>query len=708
MKPVVALPSATSPVLFNSCSPANAACISDPLSFGQCQEFGKCIATRGSWKRVGNGGLGALGSNIQLWKLESEIVRETWSFVGLKSKRNPLAACTRIAEAGNSCRKDETTLSDLSAARAGIVTGSFDNDYSLGAKANLTGNLLGLDVVGRERRTKPAKCRQKQTAFCLLRNCGQCRFWVPQLNSLQAKMCWKKTMCKGAARLAVEAQGGEETVSESSSSLLMGSATTERRERLLINLDLDLYRAKCLRKKGANEEADAILKQCIKDWPCDGRAYVALGNSLSKQGKYKVARAVYEDGCQAAQGENAYIWQAWAILEEKCGNIAKARKLFDASTVADLKHSAAWHGWAMLELRQCNSKKARELLSKGMKYCAANEYLLQTLALIESKAGCFDEARALFNHATDCNPKSCASWLAWAQLESEQGNSTMARYLFQRGIQASPRNRYVWQAWALFEAKGGNKGQARNLFQRGCELNPKDAVLHQAFALFEYQCSHSDTAREIFKKAAALDPNHQPIWIGWGWMEWKEGNLEEARAFYKRSLAVNSQNMDAARTFQAWGILEQRDGNHGMARELFKRALKVDSQNVAAWMSWVNLEEEIGNTIRAEEIRNIYLQQRTVIVDELPLEMKLSSIFAPAMDHIMSLLNMEMQPNNQTTTNFSQLRSMAGYKDMDDANGTSSGEEFDIDSFLKEKFPWKYCTDYNKFRTNTRYQSPTS
>lgn len=36
---------------------------------------------------------------------------------------------------------------------------------------------------------------------------------------------------------------------------------------------------------------------------------MALGKILSKQSKIAEARAVYEKGCQATQGENPYIWQ---------------------------------------------------------------------------------------------------------------------------------------------------------------------------------------------------------------------------------------------------------------------------------------------------------------------------------------------------------------------------------------------------------------
>ena len=49
--------------------------------------------------------------------------------------------------------------------------------------------------------------------------------------------------------------------------------------------------------------------KCISLWPEDGRPYVVLGKILSKQSKTGEAREIYEKGCQATQGENAYIWQ---------------------------------------------------------------------------------------------------------------------------------------------------------------------------------------------------------------------------------------------------------------------------------------------------------------------------------------------------------------------------------------------------------------
>lgn len=98
-------------------------------------------------------------------------------------------------------------------------------------------------------------------------------------------------------------------------------------------------------------------------------------------------------------------------MENKVGNIRRARELFDAATVADKKHVAAWHGWAVLELKQGNIRKARQLLAKGLKFCGGNEYIYQTLAMLEAKANRYEQARSFFKQATQCNSKSCASWL---------------------------------------------------------------------------------------------------------------------------------------------------------------------------------------------------------------------------------------------------------------------------------------------------------
>ncbi|GMH18235.1 hypothetical protein Nepgr_020076 [Nepenthes gracilis] len=463
------------------------------------------------------------------------------------------------------------------------------------------------------------------------------------------------------------------------------------REKLLsINLDLALYRAKVLARNYRHEEAEKILQKCIYYWPEDGRAYVALGKIFRKQSLIAEARAVYEKGCQATQGENAFIWQCWADLENKLGNMRRARDLFDAATVADKRHIAAWHGWAILELKQGNIKKARNLLGKGLKYCGGNEYIYQTLALLEAKANRYEQARSLFMQATKCNPKSCASWLAWAQLEMQQENNQAARQLFERSVQASPKNRFAWHVWGLFEANLGNIDKARKLIKIGHLVNPRDPVLLQSLALLEYKHSTANLARLLFRRASELDPGHQPVWIAWGWMEWKEGNIATTRELYRRALAIDSTSESAARCLQAWGVLEQRVGNLSAARRLFRSSLNINSQSYVTWMTWASLEEDQGNAVRAEEIRNLYFQQRTEVVDDASWVMGLLDIIDPALDSIKRVLNLEHNSFYKTQDSLDNMTHARSYSTNEEFLGSSSrslegNSRFNLDAFIKEK-----------------------
>lgn len=453
---------------------------------------------------------------------------------------------------------------------------------------------------------------------------------------------------------------------------------------LPVNLELALYRAKVLARNYHLDQAKQLLNKCISLWPEDGRAYVALGKILTKQSNTLEARAVYERGCQATQGENSYIWQCWAVLENKMGNTRRARELFDAATVANNKHIAAWHGWAVLELKQGNLKKARNLLGKGLNFCGGNEYVYQTLALLEARANRIDQARYLFRQATKCNPKSCASWLAWAQLEMQQDNEIAARQLFEKAVQASPKNRFAWHVWGVFEASLGNTDKGRKLLKIGHALNPRDPVLLQSLALLEYKESTANLARVLFRRASELDPKHQPVWIAWGWMEWKEGNIATARQLYQRAVSIDSTSESAARCLQAWGVLEQRSGNLSAARRLFRSSLNINSQSYVTWMTWASMEEEQGNPVRAEEIRDLYFQQRTEVVDDGSWVTGVMDVIDPALDNIKRLLNFEKDSYYKGQAELRRSKNVDEQGEGSTVEEKSSGH-FDLDGFIKEK-----------------------
>ena len=117
---------------------------------------------------------------------------------------------------------------------------------------------------------------------------------------------------------------------------------------LKINQDLLIEEAKRIRnqslyartRKERRKLRDAAIetfKRAMVYDPADGRAYVGIGKIYVQQKDYNKAREVYENGTRATGSENAYLWQAFATLEKKAGNVQQARKYFDAAVIANPK-----------------------------------------------------------------------------------------------------------------------------------------------------------------------------------------------------------------------------------------------------------------------------------------------------------------------------------------------------------------------------------
>lgn len=92
----------------------------------------------------------------------------------------------------------------------------------------------------------------------------------------------------------------------------------------------------------------------------------------------------------ATSNNSPYIWAAWGWLEFKTGNIAAARKLFDAAVVVDPSHACAWHKWGMLERAEGNYMRARDLWMQGIQKCrrrsqSQNAYLYNALAVMAAQ-----------------------------------------------------------------------------------------------------------------------------------------------------------------------------------------------------------------------------------------------------------------------------------------------------------------------------------
>jgi len=395
-----------------------------------------------------------------------------------------------------------------------------------------------------------------------------------------------------------------------------------------INGDLLLYRARLMRRKfrstpdGAEREdasvqAEKAFRRCLQLNPLDGRAYVGLGTLLQNQRRYTEANDIYEEATTVTSGTNPFIWTAWANLENRRGNSARARKLYEGAVVADSRHAAAWHGWGALEKQQGNLRRAQDIYMRGIKNTKdrPSPYLYQSVALVLEQQGNIEEARKWYIQGAKAKVvrESEALWHSWAKMESLHGNPEVVRYLYQRALEANPKSRYTYASWGVWEKEQGNYENARDLFYQGHELNPRDAAILQAWAILEYESGNTDVARNLLKNATKADPKHIPAWQAWGVLEHVEGNYNRARDLFQQGVWAGPNSADVAKVFQAWAVLERKQNNFNLARTLFSCAVKADSRSQASWLSWAQMEEDLGLPNRAEELRNFNaLEQRKI------------------------------------------------------------------------------------------------
>lgn len=367
-------------------------------------------------------------------------------------------------------------------------------------------------------------------------------------------------------------------------------------------------------------EVEASLRRCLDMDPEDGRAYVSLGKLLCQQKRYDEALALYEAGSATTGGTNAYIWTAWAYLSARRGDVAMARRLYDAAIVASSVHAAAYHGWGMLEKSEGNYTGARDIWTRGIEATTAapNPYLYQSLAVLAAELDRPEEARRWFRAGTKTvsGSASHALWQAWALMEQRTKGAApeVIRALYRRALKASPRSRYTFLSWGLWEKEVGDIVEARRLFRMGAYLNRRDAAILQAWALMEEDQGDIETARRLFRRASRADPSHLYVWQAWGCMELRAGNLDSARELYQQGIwAAPPRARDASLVFQAWAVLERDAGNAELARELFKCAVKADPRSEPSWLAWADMEEELGSFERANELRSFSMQERREI-----------------------------------------------------------------------------------------------
>uniref|UniRef100_A0A7S1ESH8 PsbB mRNA maturation factor Mbb1, chloroplastic n=1 Tax=Timspurckia oligopyrenoides TaxID=708627 RepID=A0A7S1ESH8_9RHOD len=393
-------------------------------------------------------------------------------------------------------------------------------------------------------------------------------------------------------------------------------------------------------------KARDILQKLADSTNRDPRVLRMWGWLEGRNGNLALGRSLFSEAIKSASGaDEAAAWSAWAMIEQRAGNLSGARKCFVNGLRADPAHVPIYQSFAIFEGRFGDTRRSRELFSRACKLqpdctrsllawaafesrelnhatarslywsaikAASPEDVVAKLAYaqFEQKSKKIDLSRAMYREILEQHPKNVKALHSLANLEAHSGDYTLAENLFKKCLKCHEEHDVVgesdgsakaavYQAWALMEKRRRRLDKARMLLAKGAEADPTHSYIWQAWGLLEEQTKNYEAARQYFAKGLDTAPDCAPILQVWARMEAKCKQYSKAREFFKRATDVNPSH---AQSWQAWGVFESKQNNLELARELFRRTLLADPKNAPAYQAWALLEERENNFELARDL----------------------------------------------------------------------------------------------------------
>jgi Tfp pilus assembly protein PilF len=244
------------------------------------------------------------------------------------------------------------------------------------------------------------------------------------------------------------------------------------------------------------------------------------------------------------------LLQAAGKVEERLGNIARARDLYSSSLSME-PSAPTLVAYAMLELRHTKAKPVnrtivRRLFEEALLLDRRHGPAYNAYGNMELKTGNVKEARAVFERGVHANCTDVASvYHGLAQLELRLGNLEVARDVLKRGLlvvqqnagtmDTNQRGRAVFLAHTLgtLELNTHRPLDAKVVFEEGIVRHGNSSQLLLGAALCEGRLGNEDTARELFERAVKADSKHAQAWQAWGVMEMRAGRIKVAKTLFE-------------------------------------------------------------------------------------------------------------------------------------------------------------------------------
>lgn len=295
-----------------------------------------------------------------------------------------------------------------------------------------------------------------------------------------------------------------------------------------------------MERHGQWSEACAMYNDILDNYDIkDAHSHLGLARLEARRNhRNNKARQAFQRGTQECP-TSVHLWQAWALYEEKCGDVDRARELFQTALDLEPNNPYVCHASGLMERKLGNAQQAQELWERALeskstaalvcslgelliskqKYNGARELYLQHLLKLESErertevylaaawleekyAKNVDRAEELIRLALLQSPGESRAHVALARLEGRRNDDhkgareATVRRLANACISMEHENNdakvtdgRLYNAWAHLEVTSRRLPAARKILLKGMEKFPKDQSVSSVYMVLHTMCT---------------------------------------------------------------------------------------------------------------------------------------------------------------------------------------------------------------------------
>ncbi|KAK1746753.1 tetratricopeptide repeat protein [Skeletonema marinoi] len=232
-------------------------------------------------------------------------------------------------------------------------------------------------------------------------------------------------------------------------------------------------------------------------------------------------------------GVLTWLWLGWVRVSNYHEDSKKGatdnsgrKKKTKKKIIFPVNDGRLFNAWAKMESKSGNLSEARKILGRGMELYPKDYTLLQAAGNIEERLGNIRSARDLYGASLSIEP-SAPTLIAYALLElrspidikTKASNVTMVRKLFEEALLIDPKHGPAYNAYGNLERRQGNTAHARQIYEDGIKANCTDAP---SYIMGWQNCIYH--SGRLFAAGIEKCPHHVPLYQAWACLELQDGD----------------------------------------------------------------------------------------------------------------------------------------------------------------------------------------